>query len=116
MDTVFIRGLKAKATVGVFEWERQIRQTLVLDLDLRADAVKAAANDALEDTVDYKAISQRIVELVEASEYRLVESLAEEVASVVRQEFEVPWVRVQISKPYAVRTAQEVGVIIERGE
>ncbi len=116
MDTVFIRGLKVKATVGVFEWERQIRQNLVLDLDLRTDAARAAASDALEDSVDYKAISQRVAEFVEASEYRLVESLAEALANVIREEFKVGWLRLRVSKPYAVRIAREVGVVVERGE
>lgn len=116
MDTVFIRGLKAKAVIGVFDWEKQIRQNLVLDLDLRADVARAAASDALEDAVDYKAISQRVVEFIEASQFQLVESMAEAVANLVREEFSVSWVRVRISKPFAVRTAQEVGVVIERGD
>ena len=116
MDIVFIRGLKAKAVIGVFDWEKQIRQNLVLDLDLRADVAHAAASDTLEDAVDYKAISQRVVEFVEDSQYQLVESLAEAVARIVREEFAVSWVRVRIAKPFAVRTAQEVGVVIERGD
>lgn len=116
MDTVFIRGLKAKAVIGVFDWEKQIRQNLVLDLDLRADVAHAAASDTLEDAVDYKAISQRVVEFVEDSKYQLVESLAEAVAGIIREEFAVSWVRIRIAKPFAVRTAQEVGVVIERGD
>ena len=116
MDTVFIRGLKAKAVIGVFEWERQIQQNLVLDLDLRADVARAAASDELADAVDYKAVSRRVVEFVESSQYQLVESLAEAVAQLVREEFDVGWVRLRIAKPYAVRTAQEVGVVIERGD
>ena len=116
MDTVFIRGLKAKAVIGVFDWEKQIRQNLVLDLDLRADVARAAASDTLEDAVDYKAISKRVVEFVEDSRFQLVESLAEEIARIIREEFSVSWVRVRIAKPFAVRTAQEVGVVIERGD
>ena len=116
MDTVFIRGLKAKAVIGVFDWEKQIRQNLVLDLDLRADVARAAVSDTLEDAVDYKAISKRVVEFVEDSRFQLVESLAEEVARIIREEFAVGWVRVRIAKPFAVRTAQEVGVVIERGD
>ncbi len=116
MDIVFIKGLKARATVGVFEWERHIRQQLVVDLELRADVAHAAQSDALEDTVDYKAISQRVVEFIEASEYRLVESLAEALAELIREEFAVSWLRLRMAKPFAVRTAQEVGVVIERGE
>ena len=116
MDTVFIRGLKAKAVIGIFDWEKQIRQNLVLDLDLRADVAHAAASDTLEDAVDYKAISQRVVEFVEDSQFQLVESLAEAVARIIREEFAVSWVRVRVAKPFAVRTAQEVGVVIERGD
>lgn len=116
MDTIFIRGLKVKAVIGVFDWEKQIRQNLVLDLDLQADVARAAASDALEDAVDYKAISKRVVEFVEDSQFQLVESLAEEIARIIREEFSVSWVRVRIAKPFAVRTAQEVGVVIERGD
>ena len=116
VDIVFIRGLKAKATIGVFDWERQIRQNLVLDLELKADAAAAAKTDKLEDAVDYKEISRRVVELVEESEHRLVETLAEEVAKMVRKEFKIGWLRLRIAKPFAVRAAQDVGVLIERGK
>ena len=116
MDTVFVRGLKAKAVIGVFDWEKQIHQNLVLDLDLRADVARAATSDALADAVDYKVISKRVVEFVENSKFQLVESLAEGVAHVIREEFAVGWVRVRIAKPFAVRGAQEVGVVIERGD
>ena len=116
VDIVFIRGLKAKATIGVFDWERQIRQNLVLDLELKADAAAAAKTDQLEDAVDYKEISRRVVELVEESEHHLVETLAEEVAKMVRKEFKIGWLRLRIAKPFAVRAAQDVGVLIERGK
>ena len=116
MDTVFIKGLKVRATVGVFEWERHIRQNLLVDLELRADVSRAAKSDALEDTLDYKTISQRVVKFIEQSEYHLVESLAEALADLIRKEFAVGWLRLRIAKPFAVRPAQEVGVVIERGE
>ncbi len=116
MDTVFIKGLKAKAVIGVFDWEKRIRQNLLLDIDLRADVAGAAASDALEDAVDYKAISKRVVEFAEASQFQLVETLAEAVAAIIQEEFKVRWVRVRIAKPFAVRAAQEVGVVIERGD
>ena len=115
-DVVFIRGLRAVATIGVFEWERQIRQNLVLDLELGADNARAAERDELPAAVDYKAISKQVVALVEASECQLVETLAERVADMIRREFAVPWLRVRIAKPFAVREAHEVGVVIERGE
>ena len=101
--------------IGVFDWEQQIRQDLILDIDLRTDTARVAVSDTLKDAVDYKAISQRVVEFVEGSRYQLVESLAEAVARIIREEFSVEWVRVRVAKPFAVRTAQEVGVVIERG-
>ena len=116
MDKVYIRNLKAKATIGVFEWERQIRQNVLLDIDMRADVPTAAASDSIDATIDYKAVSKRVLALVEGSQYQLVETLAEEVARLVRDEFSVSWVRVRIAKPFAVRAAQEVGVVIERGD
>ena len=115
MDTVFLRGLKAQATIGVFEWERQIRQQVALDLDIKADIAAAARSDSLDDAVDYKEVARRVVDLVESSSFRLAESLAEAVAALVLEEFGAGWVRVRLGKPFAVRGAQEVGVVIERG-
>ena len=115
MDTVFIRELRIDTVIGIYEWEREIRQTVVLDLEMDADIAKAAASDAIEDTLDYKAVSKRLIEFVRASEFQLVETLAERCAAIVLEEFEVPWIRLTLNKVGAVSAARDVGVIIERG-
>jgi dihydroneopterin aldolase len=115
MDIVYIRGLRAQAVIGVYEWERLVRQTLVVDLEMASDTARAAASDAIADALDYAAISQRVLALVEESQYQLIESLAAEVARVVTGEFGVPWLKVRVSKPGAVAEAEDVGVVIERG-
>ena len=116
MDIVYIKGLKTDAVIGVYDWERHIRQTLVLDLQLASDNRAAAAADAIEDAVDYDAISGRILAYVADSEFALIETLAERVAEIVLREFGIPWVRLKLGKPGAVAEAEDVGVIIERGE
>lgn len=116
MDTIFIHGIKVQTVIGVYEWERRFRQTVVLDLELAADVARAAAADRIEDTLDYKNVCRRVVAFVEASEFQLVETLAERTAELLCQEFEVAWVRVRLTKPGALRRAQEVGVVIERGQ
>jgi 7,8-dihydroneopterin aldolase/epimerase/oxygenase len=116
MDTVFIRELRIDTIIGIYDWEREIRQTVVLDLEMGADIAKAAATDAIEDTLDYKAVSKRLFEFVSASEFQLVETLAERCAAIVLEEFDVPWIRLTLNKAGAVSTARDVGVIIERGQ
>ncbi len=116
MNIVYIRGLRAQAVIGVYDWERDIRQPLVLDLEMASDTTRAAASDALAHALDYAAISQRVLALVEASEYQLLETLAEAVAGMVRREFGVSWLRLRIGKPGAVAEAEDVGVVIEAGE
>ncbi|MFO7604206.1 MAG: dihydroneopterin aldolase [Gammaproteobacteria bacterium] len=115
MDIIFLTDLRIETVIGVFDWEREIKQTVVLDLHMGADIRKAAASDQLEDTLDYKSVAKRIIDFVEGSEFQLVETLAEEVAGIILAEFNVPWVRVQLNKQGAVRGARDVGVIIERG-
>jgi dihydroneopterin aldolase len=115
MDTVYIEGLKTDAVIGVYDWERSIRQTLVLDLELASDNRAAAATDGIADAMDYDAISKRILAYVQASEFELIETLAERVADIVLSEFNIPWLRLKLSKPGAVAEANDVGVIIERG-
>jgi dihydroneopterin aldolase len=115
MDIVYVRDLKVECVIGIFEWERRIRQTIVLDLDMAADIKRAAASDRIEDTLDYKAVSKRVVDFVGSTQFQLVETLAEAVAGIVLVEFGVPWVRVRINKRGALRNAADVGVVIERG-
>jgi len=115
MDIVFIRGLRADTIIGVYDWERSVRQTVVLDLEMGTDIALAAGEDALEHTLDYAAISARLLAFIEGSEFELIETMAERVAAIVLREFSVPWLRLRLSKPGAVSQASDVGVIIERG-
>lgn len=115
MDIIYLNDLKIETVIGIYDWEREIKQTVVLDLDMASDIRKAATSDAIDDTINYKAVSKRLIEFVGGSEFQLVETLAEEVANIIQKEFGVPWVRVKINKKGAVRYAGDVGVIIERG-
>jgi dihydroneopterin aldolase len=116
MDIVFIEQLEIDAVIGVYDWERDIRQTLVLDLEMASDNRRAAGDDNIQDALDYAAVSQRLLDFVGSSEFELIESLAEAVASLVMTEFSVPWLRLRVAKPGAVKEAAAVGVVIERGE
>ena len=116
MDTVFISDLKIETIIGIYDWERKVKQTISLDLEMDFDIRKAAATDAIEDTLNYKAVAKRLIAFVEASEYQLVETLAEKIAGIVLSEFGVPWLKLTVHKPGAVRGSRDVGVIIERGD
>jgi dihydroneopterin aldolase len=116
MDTIFLRDLRIDTVIGIYDWERRIRQTVSLDLEMSADMRKAAASDAIEDTLNYKAVAKRVISFVEESQFQLVETLAERVAELVLNEFQVPWLRLRLNKTGAVRGARDVGVIIERGQ
>lgn len=116
VDKVFLHDLRVQTTIGIFDWERRIRQTIGIDLEMASDVRKAAATDEIGDALDYKKVAKRIIAFVEAAEFQLVESLAEAIAKIVTDEFSVPWVRVSVNKQGAVRGAAGVGIIIERGE
>jgi dihydroneopterin aldolase len=116
MDTVFINDLRIETIIGIYAWEREVRQTISLDLEMGADIRRAAETDAIEDTLNYKAVAKRLIAFVEASDFQLVETLAERIAAIVLEEFSVPWLRLTVHKPGAVRGSRDVGVIIERGE
>lgn len=116
MDIVYINDLKIETVIGIFDWERRIKQTVILDLEMAADVRRAAADDRIEDALDYKAVAKRLIAFVEESRFQLVETLAERVAAIVREEFGVPWVRLRVNKRGALRHATDVGVVIERGE
>lgn len=109
-------GLRADTVIGVYDWERSVRQQVVLDLELACDNRRAAAADRIEDAVDYAAISERLLSFIGESECQLVETLAEQLATLLLDEFAVPWLRLRLAKPGAVARASEVGVVIERGE
>ena len=114
MDKIFLSDLRIETVIGIYDWERKIRQPVSLDLEMGTDIRRAAASDHIDDTLNYKAVAKRLIEFVGASEFQLVETLAERVASIVLDEFEVPWVKVRLSKPGAVRGSRDVGVEITR--
>jgi len=116
MDIVFLRGLRIETTIGIYDWEKEIRQPVVLDLEMSTDVARAAASDRIEDALDYKAVSKRLKQFVGANRGELVETLAERCAELVRTEFGVRWVRLRLDKIGAVSDADGVGVVIERGE
>jgi dihydroneopterin aldolase len=113
-DKVFIEGLQIETLFVFYDWERRIRQPLVFDIEMAFDNRKPAASDAIADTLNYKAVSKRVVEYVSQSDFGLVETLAERVAQIILTEFGVRRVRLKLSKPGAVRGARAVGVSIER--
>jgi dihydroneopterin aldolase len=115
MDTVFIRDLCIDAVIGVFGWERQVHQKITINLEMATDISQAAKTDDLAHTLDYKAISQRIRAIVEENQPQLVETLIELIAKTIMSEFNIPWLRISIAKPGAVRGSAAVGVTIERG-
>ena len=115
MDIVFIEDLRIETVIGIYDWERRIRQVVAIDLEMGFDNRKPAASDAIADTVNYKAVGKRLIAFVEGSSFQLVETLAERCADIVRDEFQVPWLRLRLSKPGALRGSKSVGVVIERG-
>jgi len=114
-DLVLIEGLEVRTVIGIYDWEREIRQSVRLDLEMAWDISKAAVSDDIADTLDYKAVSKRLISHVEGSSFGLIEKLAETCADIVMQEFAVPWLRLKMSKPGAVRGSENVAVLIERG-
>lgn len=116
MDIIYVRGLEVKTVIGVYDWEREIRQPVTIDLDLGTDMREAAGSDDHRHVVDYRSVCLRVTEFIERCELQLLESLAEQIAQLVRDEFNVSWIRVRVGKPAAITGAREVGVVIERGE
>ena len=116
MDKIFLNELKVETVIGIWEWERKIRQTVVIDLEMSADIAKAAATDSVEDTLNYKLVAKRVQAFVAESSFQLVETLAERIAGIIRDEFDVQWVKVRVNKVGAIRGSRDVGILIERGE
>jgi 7,8-dihydroneopterin aldolase/epimerase/oxygenase len=116
MDKIFLHELEIETIIGLWEWERKIRQTVVIDLEMSADIARAAATDDVADTLNYKSVAKRLQQFVGESRFQLVETLAEHIAAIVRDEFDVAWVKVTLHKPGAIRGSRDVGVIIERGD
>ena len=116
MDIVYIRDLRIETIIGIYDWEREVKQTVSLDLEMAQDIRKAAATDDIQYALNYKSIAKRLIAFIEQSEFLLVESMAEEVAAIVLNEFSVPWLKLRVSKPGALRGSKDVGIIIQRGE
>jgi len=115
MDTVFVNDLRFKTIVGCWDWERQMPQTISIDLEMAWDNSRAVASGRLKDALNYKDVSSRVEQFVQESQFELVESAAEGIAGMVMEEFDVPWIRVVVRKPFAVSKSKSVGVIVERG-
>jgi dihydroneopterin aldolase len=113
-DTIFLQDLKVETVVGIWDWERKIRQTVSIDIEMAADVVKAAETDNIEGTLNYKAVAKRVQQFVGDSEYQLIETLAEKLAETILSEFDIPWIQLRVSKPGAIRNAKNVGVVIHR--
>jgi 7,8-dihydroneopterin aldolase/epimerase/oxygenase len=114
MDKIFIHALKTEAIIGIFDWERQVKQTVIVDIEISADIRKAALSDSIGDTLNYKKVAKRVLAFVEGSQFHLVETLAEHVAMLLLEDFGIAWVRLSLSKPGAIRSSRDVGVLLER--
>ena len=115
MDIIYLNDLRIETVIGIYDWERKIKQKVRIDLQMGADIRRAASSDNIDDTLNYKSVAKRLIQFVGDSEFQLVETLAERIAEIVINEFDIPWVRVKLNKPGAIRYASDVGVIIERG-
>ncbi|NOT13215.1 MAG: dihydroneopterin aldolase [Methylococcaceae bacterium] len=115
MDIIFLGGLEIKTIIGIYAWERETKQTVVLDIEMAFDISKAAETDDIQYALDYKKVSKRIIAFVEESQFYLVEKLTSEIVSIIQTEFNVPWVKVTLNKKGAISGASDVGIIIERG-
>jgi dihydroneopterin aldolase len=114
MDTIFVSGLTTECIIGIWDWERRVRQKVVVDIEMAADIRRAARTDSIEDTLDYKKVAKRLLQFVGESQFQLVETLTERIAEIVIREFDVAWVRVRLNKQGAIRGSRDVGIQIER--
>lgn len=116
MDKVFIQGLVIETRIGIHDWERRVRQRLVIDLEMQWDNARAAQTDDIADTLNYQALCERLEEFIPSRQPLLLETLAEEVAALLLEEFRVPWLRLRITKPDVMPQTQSVGVELERSQ
>lgn len=114
MDKIFLTALNVECIVGIWDWERRVKQTVIIDVEMAADIRRAAASDHIDDTIDYKRVSKRLLAFVGESQFQLVETLTEQIARVIVTEFGVSWVKVRLNKRGAIRGARDVGIEIER--
>ncbi|MGB2115506.1 MAG: dihydroneopterin aldolase [Porticoccaceae bacterium] len=115
MDIVYIRDLRIETIIGIYDWEREVKQTVSLDLEMAHDIRIAGETDDIQYALNYKSIAKRLIAFIEESEFLLVERMAEEVAAIVLNEFSVPWLKLRVSKPGALRGSKDVGILIQRG-
>ena len=113
-DIIYIKDLRVKTIIGIFDWERETKQEVSIDIEFPFDCKKAAASDSIEDTIDYKTIAKGVIKFVEESSYQLQETLAENIASLLRDEYGIKSVKLRVSKPGALRGAKDVGINISR--
>ena len=116
MDRIFLRDLRVETIIGIYDWERETPQTVSIDLELATDVARAAQSDDIADALNYKQIAKRLIAFVGESRFQLVETLAERIAALLREEFGVAWVKVTVNKGEAIRGASAVGIEIERGQ
>ena len=115
-DKIYIEDLRVKATIGIFDWEKKIKQEVSISYEIPHDNKKAASEDIIEATTDYKTITKAIIAFVEGNKFELVETFAEKIAEMVIKDFKVEEIRLRVSKPGALRFSKDVGVIIERNK
>ena len=113
-DLIYIKDLRLQTIIGIFGWEREVRQEVSIDLEMTFDCKRAAKTDAIKDAIDYKKITKGIIKFVEESEFKLQETLAEGIADLVKNQYKVDSLKLRVSKPGALRHAEDVGVIIHR--
>jgi dihydroneopterin aldolase len=113
-DRIFLRGLTVECIIGFIDWERRVKQTIVIDLEFPVDCRTTARTDEVANTVDYKAVAKRVIAFVEASEFKLVETLAHRLGMLVIEEFSLEWARISVNKPGAIRGSRDVGIMLER--
>jgi len=114
-DIIFLRDLHIDTLIGIFDWERTAKQTLIFDLEMAFDCQPAAESDDIADALNYKAVYDRLVEFVGQSEFFLIEKLATEMIHLIQTEFGVSWLKLTVNKKGAVGADISVGVIMERG-
>ena len=116
LDIVFIEDLRVETIIGIYDWEREVKQTIALDIEMAADNTKPASSEDIEDALNYKAVAKRLIAFTEESQFQLVETLSERLVEIIMDEFSVPWCRLKLRKLGAVTGSKSVGVIIERGQ
>lgn len=114
-DIVFIKDLEVSCTIGVYDWEQKIKQTLSFDIEMAADTTAAAKSDDIEDALNYKLVAKQVIDRVESNTDQLVEKLANDLVDMIQADFSVPWVKLTLHKIGAVTGSKSVGVILERG-